>query len=112
MPERERERLRRFGEEDGAQVAPEAEPTTEIEQAGTRLLGDRRRMLTVLAAFLLLIVGHLRPDPEDDGRQPLAQQAVRSGWGWVAVAVGFNAFSFVPTPRSSAGSSAAATART
>ena len=38
-------------------VAPEMEPTVEIEQAGTRLLGDRRRMLSVLSAFVLLIVG-------------------------------------------------------
>jgi uncharacterized protein (TIRG00374 family) len=95
MPERERERLRRFGEEDGAQVAPEAEPTTEIEEAGTRLLGDRRRMLTVLAAFLLLIVGIYVLIPKITGVNHSLGKLSDPAWGWVVVAVGFNAFSFV-----------------
>lgn len=79
----------------GDHTPPDAEPTVEIEQAGTRLLGDRRRMLTVLAAFLLLIVGIYVLLPKVVGVSGSLKRLSRPSWGWVAVAIGFNAFSFV-----------------
>jgi uncharacterized protein (TIRG00374 family) len=92
MSELDRERLRSL---DGSPVSPELEPTEEIEQAGTRLLGDRRRMLTVLAAFLLLIVGIYVLLPKVVGLGDSLDRLADPAWGWVAVAIGFNAFSFV-----------------
>jgi uncharacterized membrane protein YbhN (UPF0104 family) len=76
-------------------VSPETEPTVEIEQAGTRLLGDRRRMLSVLAAFLLLIVGIYVLLPKVVGVSGSLKRLSNPSWGWVAVAVGFNVFSFL-----------------
>jgi uncharacterized protein (TIRG00374 family) len=76
-------------------VAPEMEPTVEIEQAGTRLLGDRRRMLSVLAAFVLLIVGIYILLPKITGVSGSLKKLSDPSWPWVAVAAGFNAFSFV-----------------
>jgi uncharacterized membrane protein YbhN (UPF0104 family) len=76
-------------------VSPEMEPTVEIEQAGTRLLGDRRRMLSVLAAFLLLIVGIYVLLPKVVGVGGSLKRLSDPSWGWIAVAVGFNAFSFL-----------------
>ena len=75
-------------------VAPEMEPTVEIEQAGTRLLGDRRRMLGVLAAFLLLIVGIYVLLPKVVGVSGSLKRLSDPSWPWIAVAIGFNAFSF------------------
>ncbi len=75
-------------------TSPEMEPTVEIEQAGTRLLGDKRRMLSVLAAFLLLIVGIYVLLPKVVGVSGSLKRLSSPSWGWVAVAVGFNAFSF------------------
>jgi uncharacterized protein (TIRG00374 family) len=88
----DRERVRALGDDS---VSPELEPTVEIEQAGTRLLGDRRRMLTVLAAFVLLIVGIYVLLPKVVGVSGSLKRLSDPSWGWVAVAVGFNAFSFV-----------------
>jgi uncharacterized protein (TIRG00374 family) len=76
-------------------VAPDMEPTVEIEQAGTRLLGDRRRMLGVLCAFLLLIVGIYVLLPKVVGVGGSLKKLSDPSWGWVAVAVGMNALSFV-----------------
>ena len=76
-------------------MPPEMEPTTEIEQAGTRLLGDRRRMLTVLAAFLLLIVGVYVLIPKISGVKGSLNKLSDPSWPWVAVAIGFNGFSFL-----------------
>jgi uncharacterized protein (TIRG00374 family) len=88
----DQERARALG---GGSVSPETEPTVEIEQAGTRLLGDRRRMFTVLAAFLLLIVGIYVLLPKVVGVSGSLTRLSDPSWGWVAVAVGFNALSFV-----------------
>lgn len=74
---------------------PDLEPTVEIEQAGTRLLGDRRRLLSVLAAFVLLIVGIYILLPKVAGVGGSLKKLSRPSWGWIAVAVGMNAFSFV-----------------
>ena len=76
-------------------VPPEMEPTVEIEQAGTRLLGDRRRMFTVLAAFVLLIVGVYVLIPKISGVKGSLTKLADPNWAWVAVAVGFNGFSFL-----------------
>ena len=76
-------------------VAPELEPTTEIEQAGTRLLGDKRRMFTVLAAFLLLIGGIYILLPKVVGISGSLSRLSDPSWPWVVVAIGFNAFSFI-----------------
>jgi uncharacterized protein (TIRG00374 family) len=86
------ERLRAMSDDS---LSPEMEPTTEIEQAGTRLLGDRRRMLTVLAAFLLLIVGIYVLLPKIVGVSGSLKKLSDPSWGWVAVAVGFNGLSFL-----------------
>lgn len=86
------DRLRPVGEDP---VPPELEPTVEIEQAGTRLLGDRRRMLSVLAAFLLLIVGIYVLLPKVVGVGGSLKRLSDPSWGWIAVAAGFNAFSFL-----------------
>ncbi|HEX6461094.1 MAG TPA: lysylphosphatidylglycerol synthase transmembrane domain-containing protein [Thermoleophilaceae bacterium] len=75
-------------------TSPEMEPTVEIEQAGTRLLGDRRRMLSVLAAFLLLIVGIYVLLPKVVGVSGSLKRLSDPSWPWIAVAIGFNAFSF------------------
>jgi uncharacterized protein (TIRG00374 family) len=75
-------------------LPPELEPTVEIEQAGTRLLGDRRRIFTVLAAFLLLIVGIYVLLPKVVGMHDALKRLGDPSWGWIAVAVGFNAASF------------------
>jgi uncharacterized protein (TIRG00374 family) len=88
----EQERLRAVSHES---VEPELEPTTEIEQAGTRLLGDRRRMFTVLAAFVLLIVGIYVLLPKIVGVSGSLKKLSDPSWGWVAVAVGFNGLSFL-----------------
>ena len=86
------QRLRAVSDE---RVAPEMEPTTEIEQAGTRLLGDRRRMLTVLAAFLLLIVGIYVLLPKVVGLSGSLKRLSDPSWFWIVVAIGFNGFSFL-----------------
>jgi uncharacterized protein (TIRG00374 family) len=92
MNEHERQRLHSV---DGQTVAPELEPTVEIEQAGTRLLGDRRRMLTVLAAFLLLIVGIYVLLPKVVGIGDSLDKLADPSWPWIVVAIGFNGFSFL-----------------
>ncbi len=76
-------------------LPPELEPTGEIEQAGTRLLGDRRRIFTVLAAFLLLILGIYVLLPKVVGMHDALNRLGDPSWGWIAVAVGFNAVSFL-----------------
>ncbi len=88
----DQERLRAVSDDS---APPEMEPTTEIEQAGTRLLGDRRRMLTVLAAFLLLIVGIYVLIPKITGVSGSLSKLSDPSWGWVVVAIGFNGFSFL-----------------
>jgi uncharacterized protein (TIRG00374 family) len=92
MSDHDRQRLRSM---DDRQVSPELEPTEEIEQAGTRLLGDRRRMLTVLAAFLLLIVGIYVLLPKVVGIGDSLDRITDPSWPWVVVAIGFNGFSFL-----------------
>ena len=89
----DQERFRAMGRDDS--VSPEMEPTTEIEQAGTRLLGDRRRMLTVLAAFLLLIVGIYVLLPKVVGLSGSLKRLSDPSWFWIVVAIGFNGFSFL-----------------
>ncbi|HKN95324.1 MAG TPA: lysylphosphatidylglycerol synthase transmembrane domain-containing protein [Thermoleophilaceae bacterium] len=74
--------------------SPELEPTVEIEQAGTRLLGDKRRILSVLAAFLLLIVGIYVLLPKVVGVGGSLKRLSDPSWPWIVVAIGFNAFSF------------------
>ena len=77
------------------EVPPELEPTVEIEQAGTRLIGDRRRLLVVLAAFLLLIVGIYFLLPKVVGMHDTLRRLGDPSWPWIAIAVAFNAASFV-----------------
>jgi uncharacterized protein (TIRG00374 family) len=89
----DQERFRAPGRDDS--VPPEMEPTTEIEQAGTRLLGDRRRMFGVLAAFVLLIVGVYVLIPKISGVKGSLNKLTDPSWGWVVVAIGFNGFSFI-----------------
>ena len=79
---------------DSYTLPPELQPTVEIEQAGTRLLGDRRRSFTVLAAFLLLS-WHRRLLPKVVGMHDGLNRLGDPSWGWIAVAVGFNAVSFL-----------------
>jgi uncharacterized membrane protein YbhN (UPF0104 family) len=67
----------------------------EIEQAGTRLLGDRRRILTVLAAFLLLIVAIYVLLPKIVGLHDALERLSKPSWPWIAVALGFNVASFL-----------------
>jgi uncharacterized protein (TIRG00374 family) len=76
-------------------LPPELEPTVEIEQAGTRLLGDRRQMLTVLVAFLLLIVGIYVLLPKVVGLGDALKRLSDPSWPWIAVAIGFNGLSFL-----------------
>ncbi|HEY2602327.1 MAG TPA: lysylphosphatidylglycerol synthase transmembrane domain-containing protein [Thermoleophilaceae bacterium] len=92
MTDQERELLQPAS--DGPE-APEGESTNDIEQAGTRLLGNKRRMITVLVAFLLLIVGIYVLLPKVVGVRHSLSRLSDPEWGWVAVAVGFNALSFV-----------------
>jgi uncharacterized protein (TIRG00374 family) len=93
MTEDQRQRLHSV---DGQRPSgPEIEPTVEIEQAGTRLLGDRRRMLTVLAAFLLLIVGIYVLLPKVVGIGGSLDKLADPSWPWIVVAIGFNGFSFL-----------------
>jgi uncharacterized protein (TIRG00374 family) len=77
------------------QAPPDVEPTVEIEQAGTRLLGDRRRVLSVLAAFVLLIVGIYILLPKITGVSGSLKKLSDPNWVWVAVAVAFKALSFI-----------------
>jgi uncharacterized membrane protein YbhN (UPF0104 family) len=74
---------------------PELEHTVEIEQAGTRLLGDRRRVLTVLAAFVLLIVGIYVLLPKVVGLHDALDRLSDPNWAWIAVALGFCVASFL-----------------
>jgi len=74
---------------------PELEPTVEIEQAGTRLLGDRRRVLTVLAAFVLLIVGIYVLLPKVVGLHDALDRLSDPNWAWIAVALAFCLASFL-----------------
>lgn len=92
MSEGDGQRLHSVSDRD---VAPEIEPTVEIEQAGTRLLGDRRRMLTVLAAFLLLIVGIYVLLPKVVGVGDSLDRLGDPSWPWIVVALGFNALEFL-----------------
>ena len=89
----DQERVHALNRDDS--VPPEMEPTTEIEQAGTRLLGDRRRMFGVLAAFVLLIVGVYVLIPKISGVKGSLNKLSDPNWAWVVVAIGFNGFSFV-----------------
>jgi uncharacterized protein (TIRG00374 family) len=72
---------------------PEIEPTAEIEQAGSRLLGDRRRVLTVLLAFVLLIVAIYVLLPRVVGIGDALDRLGHPKWYWIAIAVGFTAAS-------------------
>ena len=74
---------------------PELEPTVEIEQAGTRLLGDRRRVLGVLAAFVLLIVGIYVLLPKVVGLHDALDRLSDPNWAWIAVAMLFMVASFL-----------------
>jgi len=89
----DQERVHALNRDDS--VPPEMEPTTEIEQAGTRLLGDRRRMLGVLAAFVLLIVGVYVLIPKISGVKGSLDKLSDPNWAWVVVAIAFNGFSFL-----------------
>jgi uncharacterized membrane protein YbhN (UPF0104 family) len=80
---------------DAGRVGPELEPTAEIERAGSRLLGDRRRMLSVLAAFVLLIAAIYIFLPKVVGVGGSLKKLSDPSWPWVVVAIGFNAFSFL-----------------
>jgi uncharacterized membrane protein YbhN (UPF0104 family) len=88
----DQERVQRLSDHS---VPPELEPTSEIEQAGTRLLGNKRRMLSVLAAFVLLIVGVYVLIPKISGVKGSLSKLSDPNWAWVAVAIGFNGFSFL-----------------
>jgi uncharacterized protein (TIRG00374 family) len=79
---------------DGPDNQPGFDNTVEIERAGTRLIGDRRRVITVLAAFVLLIVGIYVLLPKVVGLHDAAERLGHPRWGWVAVAVGFMVCSF------------------
>jgi uncharacterized protein (TIRG00374 family) len=74
---------------------PELEPTVEIEHAGTRLLGDRRRVFTVLAAFVLLIVGIYVLLPKVVGLHDALDRLSDPNWAWISVALGFCLASFL-----------------
>jgi uncharacterized membrane protein YbhN (UPF0104 family) len=76
-------------------VPPELEPTVEIEQAGTRLLGDRRRVITVLAAFVLLIVGIYVLLPKVVGLGGALDRLSDPNWAWIVVALAFCVASFL-----------------
>jgi uncharacterized protein (TIRG00374 family) len=52
-------------------------------------------MLTVLAAFVLLIVGIYVLIPKITGVSGSLKKLSDPSWGWIAVAVGFNGFSFL-----------------
>jgi uncharacterized protein (TIRG00374 family) len=76
-------------------MPPELEHTVEIEAAGSRLLGDRRRVLTVLAAFVLLIVGIYVLLPKVVGLHDALKRLSDPNWAWIAVAIMFNGLSFL-----------------
>jgi len=71
------------------------EHTVEIEAAGSRLLGDRRRVFTVVAAFVLLIVGIYVLLPKVVGLHDALRRLSDPNWAWIAVAVLFNGLSFL-----------------
>jgi uncharacterized protein (TIRG00374 family) len=73
----------------------DSEETQEIEQAGSRLLSDKRRIASVFAAFLLLIVAIYVLLPKVVGIGDALQRLDHPSWPWIGIAVGFNAASFV-----------------
>jgi len=70
------------------------EEETDIEERGAALLGNRRRMLGLLAAVVLLIVAIYVVLPKVVGVGDALDRIDEAKWYWLVVAVGFNAFSF------------------
>jgi uncharacterized protein (TIRG00374 family) len=99
VAERE-ERLRASGDQlvdtELAELTAEEleEEEREIEERGAALLGDRRRILTLLAAVVLLIVGIYVILPKVVGIRDALDKLDQAKWYWIVAAVGFNVVRF------------------
>ena len=67
----------------------------DFEQRGAALLGNRRRMLTLAAAVVLMIAAIYFIFPKVVGVSNTFDKLGDATWYWVVAAVGFNAGSFV-----------------
>jgi uncharacterized protein (TIRG00374 family) len=76
-------------------VAPDEETTDEqIEEAGTALLQDRRRLLGLAFVFVLLIVAIYVLFPKIAGLGDTMEKIDDATWYWVVIAIGFNVAAF------------------
>ncbi|HEX8854272.1 MAG TPA: YbhN family protein [Thermoleophilaceae bacterium] len=80
---------------DTAQPEVHAPETEEIEQAGTRLLEDKRRIVGLLLAFVLLIVAIYVLLPKVAGVGGALHRLGNPKWGWIVVALAFTVCAFL-----------------
>src|SRR3954452_13152475 len=94
-------RLRRDGDQlsdaELAEMAAEEleEEEEDIEERGAALLRDRRRVIGLAVAVVLLIVAIYVVLPKVVGVGDALDRLADATWYWIVAAIGFNAFSFI-----------------
>lgn len=92
----ERESDDRFVDSEFDLAADELEEDEQdIEERGAALLGDKRRILSLVAAVLLLIVAVYVVLPKIFDAGDALDKIDQAAWYWIAAAAAFNAFSFI-----------------
>ena len=71
------------------------EEEQDIEERGAALLRDRRRVIGLLAAVVLLIIAIYVVLPKVVGVGDALDRIDEAAWYWLLAAIGFNAFSFI-----------------
>ena len=71
------------------------EEEEDIEQRGAAMLGDRRRIISLVLAVILLIVAIYVILPKVAGLGDALDRVGGAKWYWIVAGLGFNAFSFL-----------------
>jgi uncharacterized protein (TIRG00374 family) len=97
VAERDRESGDRFVDSELAELAAEEleEEEQDIEERGAALLGDKRRILGMIAAVFLLIVAVYVVLPKVFDAGDAIDRLDEATWYWIIAAAAFNAVSFI-----------------
>jgi len=80
---------------DAGRDVPSASMTAaEIEQRGLALVQDRRRLVSLLMAFVLLVIAIYILFPKVVGLDDTLTKIAEATWYWIAVAIAFNVAAF------------------